>query len=313
MTQRTLVTGGAGFIGSHLVDRLVAAGEQVVVLDNLSSGKRENLPPQAELIVGDITDGALVDELVKEADSVFHLAALVSVQECIKNWDFGHQVNLGATIRLFDAAAKVRAAGVPVIYASSAAVYGDRSGSSCCEVNLPAPISPYGADKLACEHQARAMAAIHNLLSVGLRFFNVYGPRQDPRSPYAGVISRFCANRLANDPHIVFGDGQQGRDFIYVSDVVEGLIRARTFATRRKRAGVFNLCTGIETTLLELAAAIDNIAGGASTSIIHAEARAGDIRRSLGDPQLAARDLDFAAHTDICSGLGMLWASLSEN
>lgn len=313
MTQRTLVTGGAGFIGSHLVERLVAAGEQVVVLDNLSSGKRENLPPQAELIVGDITDGALVDDLVKEADSVFHLAALVSVQECIKNWDFGHQVNLGATIRLFHAAAKVRAVEVPVIYASSAAVYGDRSGSNCCEVNLPAPISPYGADKLGCEHQARAMAAIHNLPSVGLRFFNVYGPRQDPHSPYAGVISRFCANRLSNDPHTVFGDGQQGRDFIYVADIIEGLVRARTFAASSNRASVFNLCTGVETTLLELAAAIDRIAGDEPTSIQHAGARAGDIRRSLGDPQLAVRELGFAAQTDIRSGLRMLWASLVKN
>lgn len=313
MTRRTLVTGGAGFIGSHLVDRLVIAGEQVVVLDNLSSGKRENLPPQAELIVGDITDDVLVGDLVNGADSVFHLAALVSVQECIRDWTLGHRINLGATIRLFHAATKARPGGVPVVYASSAAVYGDRSGSNCCESSLPAPISPYGADKLGCEHQARGMAEIHRLRSVGLRFFNVYGPRQDPRSPYAGVISRFCANRLADSPHTVFGDGGQSRDFIYVADIVEGLVRARAHAEAQGGATVFNLCTGNETTLTGLASEIDSVAGRGSTPIIHADPRLGDIRMSLGDPSLAVRDLGFTARIDIRRGLGMLWASLAGN
>ncbi|MDF3604984.1 NAD-dependent epimerase/dehydratase family protein [Paracoccus sp. DMF-8] len=311
MTHRTLVTGGAGFIGSHLVERLLAAGEQVVVLDNLSSGKRENLPPQAELVVGDITDAALVGDLVQRADSVCHLAALVSVQECIRDWDLGHRVNLGATIGLFRAAADARPGGIPVVYASSAAVYGDRSGSDCAEADPPAPISPYGADKLGCEHQARAMAEIHRLPSVGLRFFNVYGPRQDPRSPYAGVISKFCANRLADSPHTVFGDGRQSRDFIYVADIVEGLVRARAHARDQGGASVFNLCTGAGTTLTGLAAEIDSVAGRGTTPIQHAEPRSGDIRMSLGNPSLAARELGFHARTDIRTGLGMLWASLA--
>lgn len=312
MTCRTLVTGGAGFIGSHLVDRLVAAGERVVVLDNLSSGKAGNLPPQAELIVGDVTDEALIRDLVNGADSVFHLAALVSVQECIRDWSLGHRVNLDATIGLFHAAAKTQPGGIPVVYASSAAVYGDRSGSACHETSLPAPISPYGADKLGCEHQALAMAEIHGLPSVGLRFFNVYGPRQDPSSPYAGVISRFCANRLGDNPHTVFGDGQQSRDFIYVADIVEGLVRARAHAQTQPGAAVFNLCTGVETTLVSLAAEIDGVAGRGRTPITHAPSRSGDIRMSLGDPAAAARDLGFAAQTDIGSGLGRLWASLTK-
>ncbi|WJS85328.1 NAD-dependent epimerase/dehydratase family protein [Paracoccus sp. TOH] len=313
MTHRTLVTGGAGFIGSHLVDRLVATGEQVIVLDNLSSGKSKNLPPQADLVEGDVIDDVLVKDLMQSVDSVFHLAALVSVQECIKDWNLGHRVNLGATVRLLDAAAKVRPSGVPVVYASSAAVYGDNSGAGCSESSLPAPISPYGADKLSCEHQARAMAAIHGLPSVGLRFFNVYGPRQDPQSPYAGVISRFCANRLANSPHTVFGDGQQSRDFIYVSDIVDGLIRARAYAKNRANASVFNLCTGVETTLVGLASHIDGVTGRSATPIIHAAARSGDIRMSLGDPSLALRDLGFVAQTNIRSGLSHLWSALTKD
>lgn len=282
-----------------------------MVLDNLSNGKRENLPPQAELVVGDITDTALVCDLVQQVDSVFHLAALVSVQECINDWRLGHRVNLGATIELFLAAAKARPGGIPVVYASSAAVYGDRSGTHCVEANPPTPISPYGADKLGCEHQARAMAEIHQLSSVGLRFFNVYGPRQDPRSPYAGVISKFCANRLENRPHTVFGDGQQSRDFIYVADIVEGLIRARAHAQDPGGAAIFNLCTGAETTLAGLASEIDSVAGRGATPIRHAEPRSGDIRMSLGDPSLATRELNFTAQTDIRGGLKMLWASLA--
>lgn len=311
MTHTTLVTGGAGFIGSHLVERLLANGEEVVILDNFSSGKRENVPIDARLVEGDILDADLITDLVRDVDSIFHLAALVSVQECILNWDLGHRVNLGGTIELFRAAAAT--GGVPVVYASSAAIYGDRSGLDCCEESLPAPISPYGADKLGCEHHGRAMTAIHGLPSVGLRFFNVYGPRQDPQSPYAGVISRFCANRLEGRPHIVFGDGHQGRDFIYVTDIVEGLILARDHATSTKEAGVFNLCTGVETTLLDLAAALDGVAGEETTLIEHTRGRMGDIHRSLGNPSLAARDLDFVARTDIRRGLGMLWASLVGN
>lgn len=310
MGRRTLVTGGAGFIGSHLADRLLAEGEEVVILDDLSSGRRENVPAGARLVEGDILDADLVAGLVGEADSVFHLAALVSVQECILNWDLGHRVNLGATIGLFRAAAGQ--GGIPVIYASSAAIYGDRSGQDCREDSLPAPISPYGADKLGCEHQARAMAEIHGLPTAGLRFFNVYGPRQDPRSPYAGVISKFCANRMADAPHTVFGDGLQSRDFIYVADIVDGLVRARAHAEGAGGASVHNLCTGAGTTLLDLAEAIDAAAGRGMTAITHADPRAGDIRLSLGDPGLARRDLGFRAGTDIRSGLGLLWRSLTQ-
>ncbi|RJE84152.1 NAD-dependent epimerase/dehydratase family protein [Paracoccus onubensis] len=310
MTRKTLVTGGAGFIGSHLADRLLADGEEVVILDNLSSGARENVPAGARLVEGDILDTELVADLVRDVDSVFHLAALVIVQECIRNWDLGHQINLGGTIGLFRAAA---AKGIPVVYASSAAIYGNRSGSECREDSLPMPISPYGADKLGCEHQARAMAEIHGLRSAGLRFFNVYGPRQDPRSPYAGVISKFCANRAADTPHTVFGDGLQSRDFIYVGDIARGLVSARNRAADSGGASVYNLCTGSEKTLLDLAKEIDSVAGRGTTEITHVKPRAGDIRMSLGSPKLAYDELGFQAETSLRNGLTSLWNSLEDN
>lgn len=307
--RKTLVTGGAGFIGTHLVHRLIASGDQVVVLDDLSSGRADHLDPRARLVRGDIADADLVASLLAGVDCVFHLAALVSVQACIGDWLAAHRVNLGSTIQLFQAA---RAAGnIPVVYASSAAVYGDAGPGICVETQPPVPISPYGADKLACEHQARAMAEIHGLPSVGLRFFNVYGPGQDAASPYAGVISRFAANRLAGRPHTVFGDGGQSRDFIHVRDVVEGLLRARDRTGTQPGAAVFNLCTGRRTTLLDLAAEIDRVAGRGSLPIAHAPARTGDIRFSCGDPEAARRGLGFVAATDIREGLGDLWSALA--
>ncbi len=308
LQRKVLVTGGAGFIGCHLVDRLLAAGDEVVVLDDLSSGRAANLSPKAQLVRGDVLDNALVGSLLGGVDCVFHLAARVSVQLCISDWTGAHRVNLGGTIAVLQAAHQ--AGNIPVVYASSAAVYGNRSGAECRESDLPMPISPYAADKLAGEHQARAMAEVNGLPSVGLRFFNVYGPGQDAASPYAGVISKFCANRMADRPHTIFGDGRQSRDFIYVADVVDGLLRARDLVGKMPRAEVFNLCTGIETTLLDLVHAIDRVAGRGTSDIEHAPARSGDIRTSRGCPQAAGARLGFTARTDICAGLGAFWAAL---
>ncbi|KGJ12252.1 NAD-dependent epimerase/dehydratase family protein [Paracoccus versutus] len=308
MQRKALVTGGAGFIGSHLVDRLLAGGEEVVVLDDLSSGRMDNLPAEVRLVRGDVCDADLVGRLLAGVDCIFHLAARVSVQLCITDWMAAHRVNLGGTMAVLHAAH--RAGNIPVVHASSAAVYGNRAGATCRESDLPLPISPYAADKLAAEHQAGAMAAVNGLSSVGLRFFNVYGPRQDAASPYAGVISRFCANRLADRPHVIFGDGQQSRDFIYVADVVEGLLCARDLAGRAPGAQVFNLCTGVETTLLDLVRQIDGVAGRGASAIEHAPARPGDIRASCGCPQAARDRLGFVAATDMRSGLDMLWDRL---
>lgn len=306
--KRTLVTGGAGFIGSHVVDRLLSAGEEVVVLDDLSTGFRHNLDPRAELIIGDIGDSPLLASAIQSCDSVIHLAALVSVQDCIRDWQGGIRDNLVGTVSIMQAA---NAAGnIPLVYASSAAVYGDRGGLICAETDLPHPISPYGADKLGTEHHGRAMNAIYDLPSVGLRFFNVYGPRQSPHSPYAGVISKFCENRRNDRDHTIFGDGTQARDFVYVSDIVDGIVAARAFLTTSGGAHVFNLCTGQATDLKQLAGEIDAIAGRGATRIIYAPPRNGDIHLSLGAPDLARETIGFAAQVPLRVGLKKLWSSL---
>lgn len=304
MPHKVLVTGGAGFIGSHLVENLLARGERVVVLDDLSSGRVANLPTGVELIRADVLD---IDAAALQGiGAVFHLAARVSVQECITDWAGGHRVNLCGAMAVLHAA--WRAGNVPVVYASSAAVYGNRSDQPCAETDLPMPISPYAADKLACEHQARAMAEVHGVASAGLRFFNVYGPRQDATSAYSGVISCFCANRLAERPHVVFGDGGQSRDFIHVRDVVRGLLLARE-ALLQDGAGaqVFNLCTGRSTTLLDLAGQLDAITGGSPNAIDFVGARHGDIRNSRGCTRAAQARLGFHAEIDLREGLADLW------
>lgn len=306
--KRTLVTGGAGFIGSHLVDRLLAEGEQVVVVDDLSTGFRHNLNPRAELIVADVGDEAALASAIRGCDTVVHLAAMVSVQDCIRDWQGGIRANLAGTVSAMQAANT--AGNLPVIYASSAAIYGDRGGRICTETDLPEPISPYGADKLGTEHHARAMNAIHGLPSVGLRFFNVYGPRQNASSPYAGVISKFCENRKQNQHYTIFGDGSQARDFIYVGDIVDGIIAARRYATANGGASVFNLCTGRATDLKLLGEQIDSVAAQGQTPINYAPGRSGDIRLSLGSTQLAHQTLGFSAQVRLEQGLSRLWLSL---
>lgn len=309
LTRVTLVTGGAGFIGSHLTDELINRGEHVIILDDLSSGRETNVPHGAELVVGSVLDTVLVDELVARSSSIFHLAALVSVQDCINDWLRGHHLNLGGTIMILDAAR--RNGTPPVIYASSAAVYGDQGSTICSEDITPTPISPYGADKLACEHQARAFSQIYCQPSLGLRFFNVYGPRQDPRSPYAGVISKFHENIVNGKPHKIFGDGRQVRDFIFVSDIVNGLLSARDHADRNKGAAVTNLCTGTATSLLQLAAVLDVTADCGCTPIRHEAARVGDIRTSLGSPVKANDYLNWKAKVSLEEGLAKLWMAES--
>lgn len=303
--MRFMVTGGAGFIGSHLVEALIAAGDQVVVVDDLSTGKPENLPDGVRLIHASVADAALLAREAEGADGIFHLAARVSVQDCIDNWLTGHQDNLVGTINALAAGA---GAGCAVVYASSAAVYGDRSGELCVETAQEHPISPYGADKLGGEHQARAFAAIRGLSSVGLRFFNVYGPRQDPKSPYAGVISRFIDNARAGRAHMVFGDGGQSRDFIEVGDIVAGLRAAMGYARANPGvAEVVNLCTGRATTLIELIEAIARARGdNARPRIEHAPPRAGDIRHSLGSTQRMQARLGVEAQTRLDAGLARL-------
>jgi UDP-glucose 4-epimerase len=297
---RYLVTGGAGFIGSHLAEALLAGGSEVRVLDDLSTGRRQNLPAGVELMVGDVADAAMVARAMAGVDGCFHLAAIASVQRGTEDWLATHRVNQTASIAVFEAA---RHRHLPVVYASSAAVYGDNPDLPLSEVAATRPLSAYGADKLASELHGRVASLVHGVPTIGLRFFNVFGPRQDPASPYSGVIAIF-ANRIAAGQGVtLFGDGGQERDFIYVADVVAHL----TAAMARLQAGapggeVFNVCGGGATTIRQLAQAIADLTG---SPLLASEgpARAGDIRRSRGDPARARQALGVGATVTLVEGL----------
>lgn len=288
--SRWVVTGGAGFIGSHLVAALLARGDRVVVLETFASGTRETLAPlgrnrNLRVIEGCAGEPSVVAAAMAGSDGVFHLAAKVRVQDCIADWLDGHRANATMALTVMHEAAR---AGRPVVYASSAAVYGDRSGGVCHEELAERPRSPYGADKLACEHHARAFWEVRWLPSAGLRFFNVYGPGQRADSPYAGVIARLLDDVAAGRAHTICGDGRQTRDFVHVSDVVRALCAAMARLRERPAALVANVCTGHATSILEAAAVIDRLAGR-TPRLRWADTRPGDIRHSRGDPSVMRR------------------------
>lgn len=296
-----LVTGGAGFVGSHLVDALLDQGHTVRVLDDLSTGKRENLSKRVEFIYGDITNPTAVGEAFDGIDACFHLAAIASVALSSTEWLRTHQVNLTGTINVFDQARRLRSRReIPVVYASTAAVYGNCETLPIGEQQEAAPRSAYAADKLACELHARIAGLVHGIPTIGLRFFNLYGPRQDANSPYSGVIAIF-ANKLARgEPVEILGDGQQVRDFTFIEDAIFALCRALPAATTE--ASVFNVCTGKGTTVRRLAE-ITAALYGTDLVVYHRPERAGDVRISIGDPRLVAECLGFRASTALIAGL----------
>ena len=294
-----LVTGGAGFIGSHLTDALLAAGHEVRVLDDLSTGHRHNLPPSAQLTVGDICDPDAVARALDGADGCFHLAAIASVARANEDWAGTHRVNLTGSIMVFDAC---RARHLPVVYASSAAVYGDVGDAVAHEGLTCAPRTAYGADKFGSELHAAVGWGVHGVPSFGLRFFNVYGPRQDPSSPYSGVISIFAERTARGLPITVHGDGGQTRDFVYVADVVAHLVAAMGYLTATPGAWVCNVCTGRETSVLQLAQTLADLCRS-TTAISIGPARPGDIRRSVGSPERARSLLDRVAAVTLEDGL----------
>jgi len=294
-----VVTGGAGFIGSHLADALLAAGHQVRVIDDLSTGHRRNLDPRVELFEADICDAAALRGALEGAAGCYHLAAIASVARANEDWAGTHRVNLTGSITVFDAC---RGAGLPVVYASSAAVYGD-IGDAVAEESLRcAPRTAYGADKYGSELHAAVGWGVHGVPSFGLRFFNVYGPRQDPASPYSGVISIF-ADRIARGlPVSVHGDGGQTRDFVFVADVVAHLLAAMDYCGREAGAFVSNVCTGREVSVLQLVETVARVAGR-EVEIGHGPARAGDIRRSVGSAERARKMLGVEAGVELGEGL----------
>jgi UDP-glucose 4-epimerase len=296
--MRYLVTGGCGFIGSHLVDALTAAGHSVRILDDLSTGSLAYTPRTAEFILGDVADLETVEGAMHDIDGCFHLAAVASVERCNLDWPGTHRTNLAGTVTVFDAA---RERSTPVVYASSAAVYGDNP-DILAEDAKARPLSAYGADKLGCELHGFVAHHIHRVPNCGLRFFNVYGPRQDPRSPYSGVITIF-SNRIKNNQSIIInGDGYCSRDFIYVGDIVDGLSIAMDYCHHNNTSEIFNLSTGIDTNIIDLADEI-GVVLRKSVRAKHGPPRRGDPRRSIGCTKKAERILGFRAKTDLTVGL----------
>lgn len=297
-----LVTGGCGFIGSHLIERLLAAGHAVRVLDDLSTGKRGNLPEGVPLIVGDVADAAAVADAMRGVDGCFHLAAVASVERSREAWLETHHANLSGTIAVFDAARRAGGGGgpVPVVYASSAAVYGDNPDMPLAEDRATRPLSAYGADKLGCELHARVADGVHGVRTTGFRFFNVFGPRQDPGSPYSGVISIFAGRIARGECITVNGDGEQVRDFVYVKD----LVRYLTAAMDRPQPGapVYNVCTGKATSVNRLAEVLAGLSGR-PLDRRYGPARAGDIRVSIGDPTRLVAAFGMACETSLEDGL----------
>ncbi|MBI5487145.1 MAG: NAD-dependent epimerase/dehydratase family protein [Deltaproteobacteria bacterium] len=288
-----LVTGGAGFIGSNLVERLVAERGAVRVLDDLSTGRRENLAQvgdRVELQVGSVTDSAAVAQAMRGVRRVYHLAAMVAVERTCAEPALAEEINVLGTLRVLEAA---RTAGAErFVLASSAAIYGDEPELPQVEDAVPRPISPYGVTKAAGEHYVRFYSRQHGLRGVSLRFFNVFGRRQDPQSPYAAVIPRFLDALLAGTPPVIFGDGRQTRDFCPVEDVVDACIRAAT--VEGVGAGeAINVGRGEETDLLRLLGWLADALGVPSRPRF-AAARPGDIVRSVADVRRARERLGFA-------------------
>ena len=304
--MKYLVTGGAGFIGSHIVQTLLEGGASVRVLDNFSTGKRENIDElrsqfdgnRMEVLEGDVRDAARVEEAVRGVDVIFHEAAFVSVPQSMEEPQSCFDVNITGTSLLFDAA---RRAGVKrAVIASSAAVYGESDALPLVEETPLQPLSPYAVSKRVDEMYAELFTGSFGFEVVALRYFNVYGPRQRPDSMYAAAVPIFARRLLDGKPVTIFGDGGQTRDLINVRDVV----RANLIASEHPDAAgkIFNVCTGVETRLLDLLDVMYELLPNAPTHQFAAP-RAGDIYRSVGSPQKAAQVMGFRAQVSLVDGL----------
>ncbi|NWG19346.1 MAG: GDP-mannose 4,6-dehydratase [Chloroflexi bacterium] len=298
--MQVLVTGGAGFIGSHLVERLVTTGDRVRILDNFSSGSVDRLAhlgADVQVQAGDVRDPRALAAAAEGTEVIYHLAALVSVVQSVAQPVETFDVNLTGTLHVLEAA---RLGGVRrVILASTCAIYGDTHRLPVSEQDPPAPLSPYATSKLAAEEALKLYTRLHRLETVSLRFFNVYGPRQDPASPYAAVVPRFIAALRAGGQPTIYGDGLQTRDFIYVGDIVESLRAAASLS--RIAGAVFNVGRGEETSVLELAETIGACLGR-EVRPLFAPAREGEVRRSCADVSAFAA-AGFRARVTLRDGL----------
>jgi len=290
---RYLVTGGAGFIGCNLVRHILAKGHDVAVLDNFATGKRENLADvrdRIELIEGDIRDRALVDRAVDGCAAVFHEAALGSVPRSVEDPQTSHDVNVNGTVTVLEA---VRSAGVKrIVFAASSSAYGDQAESPKHEAMVPMPISPYAAGKVACEAYMRGYAAVYGLETLSLRYFNVFGPFQDPAGAYAAVIPAFVSRLLRGEQPVVFGDGEQSRDFCYIDNVCEANWLAAHAPPEACRGQALNIACNQRTSLNQI---LDQLRDLLACDI-HAEyqaPRVGDVKDSLAEVSLARRTIGY--------------------
>jgi UDP-glucose 4-epimerase len=305
--MRSLVTGGAGFIGSHLVDALLARGDEVIVVDDLSTGRRENLDSAlaegAELVTADIRDGAAMSALARERfpERIFHLAAQIDVRRSVADPGFDSGINVNGTINMLEAA-RAAGSGRFVFISTGGAIYGEGEGKDLpLGEDAPVePLAPYGLSKFCGEGYVELYRRLYGLSGVSLRLGNVYGPRQDPLGE-AGVIAIFCGRLRDGGRPIVFGDGRQSRDYIYVGDVVEGVLAAAA----SDAGGAYNLGTGRETTVLELVELLSGLGGSDGFEPEFAPARPGEVQRIALDSARAAADLGWRAAMELEPGLAL--------
>lgn len=297
---KAIVTGGAGFIGSHIAEELVSGNYQVIIVDDLSTGKLANIEPflkkgAVKFVRGSITDLDLLQKLFKGVTYVFHQAALASVPRSVKDPIATHEANVTGTLNVLLAA---RDCGVKkVIYASSSSVYGDTPTLPKKEAMMPNPMSPYAVSKLAGEYYCQAFHKMYGLSTVSLRYFNVYGPRQDPDSQYAAVIPLFIKRALKGEAPVIFGDGEQSRDFTFIKDVVA----ANVLSTKDDITGVYNIATGQRITVNKLAEIVTKLTKS-KVAPVHEQPRAGDVLHSLADISKAKR-LGYKPEWNVEEGL----------
>jgi UDP-glucose 4-epimerase len=293
-----VITGGAGFIGSHIAEAL-AESHSVIVIDDFSKGKAENLnglPDSVQLIQGSITDLPLLEKAFEDADGVFHLGAIASVVQSVYNPLATHEANITGTLNILLAA---RDCGVrKVVFSSTSAVYGNEPVLPKREDMVPVPLSPYAVSKLAGEYYCKVFSELFHVETVSLRYFNVFGPRQDPNSDYSAVIPKFISRLLDDKPPIIFGDGKQTRDFIYVKDVV----RANILAMQSPATGIFNIGSGERIDLNKLSFILAEMMN-VNLSPVYEKPRDGDIRDSLADISHARKSLGFSPQYTLKAGL----------
>lgn len=296
--MKFVVTGGAGFIGSHIVEA-IARSHEVVVIDNFSSGKWENLSKVAgsiNTIQGSITDLSLLKDACKGADGIFHLAAIASVARSVDDPFVTHETNLTGTLNVLLAA---RDCGVrKVVFSSSSAVYGDDPTLPKREDMPPVPLSPYAVSKLAGEYYGKVFSELFGVKTLSLRYFNVFGPRQDPQAEYAAVIPKFITRLLNNQPPVIFGDGKQTRDFVYVKDVVQ----ANLLAMQSSATGTFNIGSGERIDLTTLAGTLSSMMN-VHLPPVYKKPRSGDIRNSVSDITAAKRAFGYMTSSSLDQGL----------